>query len=82
MNTASRDLKFIGKGIAILGVWIGWALGIKSLMMPILTMFGSDRRIPTWLGACMLFFLYMFLLILVYGTTSTILDRWDKNDEP
>ncbi len=79
LNIASRDLKFIGKGIAILGVWIGWALGMKALMEPILAIFDSDSGAPVWVGLCMLVLLYMFVLILVYGATSAILDRWDRN---
>ena len=79
MNIASRNLKFIGKGIAIVGVWIGWALAVKALMMPILEIFDYGSRAFAWIGLVMLFFLYMFMLILVYGATSAILDRWDKD---
>ena len=78
MNLVDRDLKFIGKGIAILGVWIGWALAIKPLMEPILEIFGSDDG-TFWVGIIVLLFLYMFLLILVHSATKAILDRWDKD---
>ena len=78
MNIMNRDLKFIGKGIAILGVWIGWALAIKQLMTPILEIFDSDDG-TFWVGIIVLIFLYMFLLILVHSATKAVLNRWDKD---
>ena len=78
MNIASRDSKFIGKGIAIVGVWIGWALAVKALMLPIIEIFSYGSRAFAWIGLFMLFFLYMFMLILVYNATSVILKRWDR----
>ena len=66
------------KGIAILGVWIGWALAIKPLMTPILEIFDSDSGI-FWVGIIVLLFLYMFLLILVHSATKAVLNRWVKD---
>jgi len=78
MNIMNRDLKFIGKGIAILGVWIGWALAIKPLMTPIHGILDSDDG-TFWVGIIVLILLYMFLLILVNSVTSAILRRWDRD---
>ena len=79
MNIMNRDWSSLGKGVAILGVWLGWALAVKPLMSPLLQLIESDGSARVVVGLVMLGFLYIFALVLVYSATSAILDRWDKD---
>ena len=78
MNAVDGGLKAIGKGMAIVGVWIGWALAVRPLMEPALEMVGSASTTLTVLGLAILCILYITAFAVVYSATSAILDRWDK----
>ena len=78
MNTVDVGLKAIGKGMAIVGVWIGWALAVGPLMEPALELVGSASAAVTVLGLAILCILYIAAFAVVYSATSAILDRWDK----
>ena len=70
--------KSIGKGIAICGVWIGWAIAMKAIMLPILQMLGAGSTVLTVVALVMLGVLYISAFALVYSATAAILHRWDR----
>jgi len=74
-----NGLKYIGKAIAIIGVWLAWAFAIKALGTPMIRIAEESSRALAGISVFLLFFLYLFLTIIAYSAMSAILDRWDKS---
>ena len=72
-----NGLKYIGKAIAIVGVWLAWAFAMKTLGAPMIDVVHSSKTL-SGIGMFLLFFLYLFLSIMAYTAMAAILDRWDK----
>lgn len=78
MNVLNRNPMHIGKGLAILGAWMGWALALRALMLPLSPSINSDSSASTIVGVIVLIGLYIGAFSVVISATSMILDRWSK----
>jgi F0F1-type ATP synthase membrane subunit c/vacuolar-type H+-ATPase subunit K len=71
-----NGLKYIGKAIAIAGLWLAWAFVTKAAGTSMIEIAAGSSKI---FSMFLLIFLYLFLTITAYNAMSAILDRWDKS---
>jgi hypothetical protein len=45
LDIVDRNLSSIGRGMAIAGVWVGWALALRALISPVLIMIESGSAV-------------------------------------
>jgi hypothetical protein len=73
-----NGLNYIGKGIAIFGVWFGWGLAMRSVQIQNIQ--GSFEDLGD-LGPFISICLYLIALALPIFTTLVALKRWSKRVE-